>query len=144
MATRSSSQLVRGRLRGPIHPTTGVFRLVGGPGQGHRYLLESNIDWGQDLGTLASYLRARGNPPVRLAYFGAESPSDYGIRWRQLQGCQPARGLVAISVNVAGGLYSSPDPLAPPVHGCYDWLKEYEPIATPGYSILVYIPRPAR
>jgi hypothetical protein len=123
-----------------IHPHYLAYfsELVGGPGQGHRYLLESNIDWGQDLGTLASYLRARGNPPVRLAYFGAESPSDYGIRWRQLQGCQPARGLVAISVNVAGGLYSSPDPLAPPVPGCYDWLKEYQPVASPGYSILVY------
>jgi hypothetical protein len=127
-----------------IHPHYLAYfnEFIGGPAHGHRYLLDSNLDWGQDLGTLARYLRQRGNPPVHLAYFGAESPSDYGIQARQLRGCRPVRGLVAISANVLGGLYASPDPLAPPVPGCYDWLKGFEPVARPGYSILVYeIPR---
>jgi len=33
------------------------FRLAGGPASGYRYLVDSNLDWGQDLKGLASWLR---------------------------------------------------------------------------------------
>jgi len=53
--------------------------LIGGPRNGHRYLADSNIDWGQDLKRLAHYLRQHPNEPVQLAYFGSADPAYYGI-----------------------------------------------------------------
>jgi hypothetical protein len=124
-----------------IHPHYLAYfnEAVGGPARGHQVLLESNIDWGQDLGTLAEFLAGRGNPPVWLAYLGPEKPADHGIRSRPLTGCSPVSGLVAISLNVREGLYHAQGGFGQrPKDGCYDWLKEYDPIARPGYSIVVY------
>ncbi len=116
---------------------------IGGPERGHEALLDSNLDWGQDLTTLARYLEERGNPPVRLAYYGPEPPARYGIRSVPLRGCEPVPGLVAISLNVRSGHYAFPNPLRPPDRDCYAWLDAYEPVARPGHSIWVYeIPGP--
>ena len=90
-----------------IHPHYLAYfnEVAGGPSRGHRYLLDSNVDWGQDLTTLSEYLAERGNPLVWLAYFGVEKPAEYGLRSRRLKGCRPVTGLVAISTNVREGLY---------------------------------------
>ena len=55
---------------------------VGGPKNGYRYLVDSSLDWGQDLPTLRRWLEAdlekdpdRG--PVYLAYFGTGKPHSY-------------------------------------------------------------------
>jgi 4-amino-4-deoxy-L-arabinose transferase-like glycosyltransferase len=114
---------------------------AGGPAGGHRILLESNLDWGQDLTTLARWLRARGNPPVWLAYFGREDPRRYGIQARPLPGCRPVTGLVAISRNVRAGLYQGG--FGAPPAGCFDWLDAYQPVGRAGWSILVYDVPPA-
>ncbi len=52
----------------------------GGPANTHRYLLDSNVDWGQDLGRLADRLKER-YPGERtwLVYQGSALPSYYGI-----------------------------------------------------------------
>lgn len=111
---------------------------AGGPARGHRILLDSNVDWGQDLGTLAEYLATRGNPPVWLAFFGFEKPLDHGIRSFRLKGCRPVHGIVAISANVRAGLYKPFGQMGEPKPGCYDWLDAYEPVALVGDSIFVY------
>lgn len=123
-----------------VHPHYLAYfnEAVGGPSRGYRYLLDSNVDWGQDLGTLARYLAGRGNPTVRLAYFGPEKPEDHGIRSQPLKGCRPVKGIVAISANVREGLYKPRGLLGAPKPGCYDWLKAREPVAYLGYSIFVY------
>jgi hypothetical protein len=112
--------------------------LVGGPANGPRLLLDANLDWGQDVTTLARELDARGNPPLWLALFAVEDPAAYGVRGRPLPGCRPVAGWLAISANVRGGLYAAGDPFATPPPGCYDWLDRFEPVARPGYSILLY------
>jgi Dolichyl-phosphate-mannose-protein mannosyltransferase len=126
-----------------VHPDYLAYfnEAAGGPAGGHRILLESNIDWGQDLTTLARWLQARGNPPVWLAYFGREDARRYGIRARPLPGCAPVTGLVAISRNVRAGLYQTGFGAPPP--GCFDWLDAYQPIGHAGWSILVYDVPPA-
>ncbi|MBW2286728.1 MAG: glycosyltransferase family 39 protein [Deltaproteobacteria bacterium] len=123
-----------------IHPHYLAYfnEVAGGPSRGHRYLLDSNVDWGQDLRTLGEYLAKRGNPPVWLAYFGIEKPEEYGLRSRRLKGCRPVSGLVAISTNVREGLYQPHGHMGIPKPGCYDWLKSHEPVAHVGYSIFVY------
>ena len=112
--------------------------LAGGPSRGDRYLLDANLDWGQDVATLARYLEKEPGAPVWLALHGVEDPAALGIRGRRLRGCAPVTGRLAISANVRRGLYAPHNLLAKPVRGCFDWLDAFEPVARPGYSILVY------
>jgi len=94
--------------------------LAGGPSGAPRYLLDSNIDWGQDLARLGEWSRRNGNPEIHLAYFGTADPAAYGIRYRKLRmvhdfypgapESRPAAGdLVAVSVNLLYGLYTDED-----------------------------------
>lgn len=58
-------------------------RAAGGPANGYRLLVDSSLDWGQDLPALRDWLRAEraggGNAPVYLSYFGSGEPKYYGI-----------------------------------------------------------------
>ena len=61
-----------------IHPHQLAYfnEIAGGPDRGHLQLLDSNLDWGQDLHTLSGWLeRHRPGEPVGLAYFGGIDPS---------------------------------------------------------------------
>jgi hypothetical protein len=123
-----------------IHPHYLAYfnEAAGGPANGRRWLIESNLDWGQDLRTLAGWLLARGKPPVRLAYFGRENPASYVLHTAGVPACQRVPGLVAISANVLQGLYAPQGATWPPSPQCYAWLQGLTPIAAPGWSILVY------
>lgn len=86
--------------------------FVGGPRNGWRWLADSNLDWGQDLGRLARWLNARGNPEIKLAWFGVADPVALGIRCEELPSYEhfsrPAvldAGLYVVSVNQMLGLY---------------------------------------
>jgi hypothetical protein len=55
--------------------------LAGGPGNGYRHLVDSNLDWGQGLEDLAGWLEGRGiEEPINLCYFGTADPRFYQIR----------------------------------------------------------------
>lgn len=59
--------------------------LGGGPANGHRHLVDSSLDWGQDLPGLKAWLdQNAGEAPVFLSYFGLGEPSYYRIRARRL------------------------------------------------------------
>ncbi len=61
-----------------IHPSyLATFNwLSGGPNRGPEHLIDSNLDWGQDLVTLKRWLAAnRPGKPVGLAYFGQVNPN---------------------------------------------------------------------
>lgn len=61
-----------------IHPHYLAYfnRVSGGPDRGSEHLIDSNLDWGQDLVTLGGWLRAnRPGERVGLAYFGQVNPS---------------------------------------------------------------------
>ena len=101
----------------------------GGPSHGPRYLVDSNIDWGQDLKRLKTYLNRQGEKGACLAYFGSALPAYYGIEYDG----PPARGencLAAVSVTPLMGMYVPGDP--------YAWLRKYTPMAKVGYSIYIY------
>jgi hypothetical protein len=62
-------------------------QLVGGPSQGYRHLVDSSLDWGQDLPGVRRYLDQRaGNRPAYLSYFGNGSPDHAGIAATLLPG----------------------------------------------------------
>jgi 4-amino-4-deoxy-L-arabinose transferase-like glycosyltransferase len=123
-----------------IHPhyLAYVNELVGGPRRAHLAFADTNLDWGQDVITLSRWLAERGNPPVHTALFAVESPRAYGAQAFRIAGCRPVHsGLVAISASVLHGI-RSPTLVGRPPPGCYAWLEGREPVAEPGYSILVY------
>jgi hypothetical protein len=59
-------------------------QVVGGPRHGYKHLVDSSLDWGQDLPALKKWLEARGMTNERvlnlyLSYFGTGEPIYYGI-----------------------------------------------------------------
>jgi len=103
--------------------------IAGGPEQGWRWLVDSNLDWGQDLIGLREKLRLLGDPEVNLYYFGTADPDAIGLRHRPYG--SPAPGLFAISATHLAGVYL-PDP---------DFLADFRrlrPIESVGHSIYLY------
>jgi hypothetical protein len=100
-------------------------------GREERVLLDSNLDWGQDLGRLARHLREHQIDYVHLSYFGRAEPATLGIRATPLSGGEPVRDWVAVSVNNLTGLYNDP--------GEFAWLRGREPRAHIGKSIRLYL-----
>lgn len=79
------------------------FNLAsGGPQSGHCWLIDSNLDWGQDLPGLKSYMEKRGIEKVKLGYFGRVDPKIYGIDYA-LAKQEVEDGVYAISVNFLVG-----------------------------------------
>ena len=126
--------------------------FAGGPGRGGRYLVDSNVDWGQDLKGLKRYMDRHGIERVWLSYFGTVNPEHYGIRYDPLPGSPPwwrpvrpdllglerlprMSGTVAISVTHLQGVYL---PLYGATRGYFERYRDIEPAAKIGYSIFVY------
>lgn len=68
-----------------VHPHEVSFfnAAAGGPANGHRWLNDSNLDWGQDLVRLARELERRGEADgATVAYFGGGSPPHHLPRAR--------------------------------------------------------------
>jgi hypothetical protein len=59
-----------------VHPNYLAYfnEAAGGPSQGWRWLVDSNVDWGQDLPGLKGYMDRSGIPRVTLCYFGTADP----------------------------------------------------------------------
>ena len=130
-----------------IHPGyLSYFNLaVGGPGQGHLVLLDSNLDWGQDLYRVPEALAELGHSgPVEMLYFGHVPPQLYGIDYR-LPPPTPVAGVLAISVQyLMGGTYvaSGPDGAMYPIPpGHVAWLRQASPRKKLG-SIWIFDTRP--
>jgi hypothetical protein len=66
-------------------------QLIGGPRNGYRHLVDSSLDWGQDVPGLKEWLDRNGlsnqtRTPVYLAYFGNGNPTYYGVKVERLPG----------------------------------------------------------
>jgi hypothetical protein len=120
--------------------------FAAGPDRGRRHLLDSNIDWGQDLGALKKYLDARGEKQTCLAYFGHADPHVYGIEYT-FPPVQPAPGRCAISANfLAGypyGITYAGDRVLGVRRGLWSWYDRLRPVARVGSSIYVFDVTPA-
>jgi hypothetical protein len=60
--------------------------LSGGPAQGYRHLVDSSLDWGQDLPGLKTWLERHNGQqePVFISYAGSGEPYYYHIRAHRL------------------------------------------------------------
>jgi hypothetical protein len=119
---------------------------IGGPAEGWRYLADSNIDWGQDLPDLGSYMGRHRIERIKTFVFGYDNPYHYlkpgsmdpqtlpsagNTALEHEYRSQP--GIYAVSVNYLTGF------LAP--QGYEDYLADFrrrQPDGRAGYSILIY------
>jgi hypothetical protein len=87
-----------------IHPHYLSYfnELIGGPGRGHLYLADSNIDWGQDLKRLAKYAKNHPDEIIKLGYFGIGMPTEYGFECEELRSFPQFGGKPA---DLTGGTY---------------------------------------
>ncbi len=76
---------------------------AGGAEGGRLHLLDSNLDWGQDLRELKDYLDQNQIDNLKLAYFGMLLPSELGIVYEHPSRRIPQPGWHAISVNYVQG-----------------------------------------
>ena len=84
--------------------------FAGGSRHGYEHLVDSSLDWGQDLPALGRWLdqNSRGERPVYLGYFGTARPAYYGVRAIQLPE-NPAplgAGIYCISATTLQQVYS--------------------------------------
>jgi 4-amino-4-deoxy-L-arabinose transferase-like glycosyltransferase len=109
----------------------------GGPTAGHFHLLDSNVDWGQDLYELRDWINQNSEKrPLFVAYSGVFDPHVMGIdtaRPPEKVDEKPPElppGWYAISVNHLHG-YDDPN-------GPFTYFLNRVPVDRAGYSILIY------
>jgi 4-amino-4-deoxy-L-arabinose transferase-like glycosyltransferase len=127
----------------------GYFNLLAGRDPA-TVLLDSDLDWGQDLYALRSEARARGIDTLAIAYFGMLRQCRHDLpRLTALAPGKPVTGWIAISENYYRDrsffrLHRDPcDPrslykegeVSP---GAYAWLRAYRPVTIAGTSIRLY------
>jgi hypothetical protein len=100
-----------------------------------RILVDSDLDWGQDLLRLSSTLQQKHVDEVSIAYAGSAGLdlTQFSLpRFKQLTPHQPTTGWVAISLLrlKAGGLGFPSD--------SFSWLNAYQPVCVVGRSIRLY------
>jgi hypothetical protein len=116
--------------------------FAGGPENGYKYLVDSNLDWGQDLPGLKEFMDENGIERIKLAYFGFSDPRYYGIDYEYMPGyCIPEpvnvkdeielKGWFAISATLLQGVYL-------PERDLYRLFREIKPAGHIGYSIFIY------
>jgi dolichyl-phosphate-mannose-protein mannosyltransferase len=121
--------------------------LWGGSSQTHKYLTDSNSDWGQQLKSVKQYLDQRGVRDCWFLYFaeGVAEPSYYGITckplptistlWLNLPIEVPTSitGPVLISASNLSGVEFGPGPLDP-----YGQFKLVKPTAVIDSGVFVF------
>ncbi len=120
--------------------------LTGIPPKGYKYLSDSEVDWGQDLGRLAKFLDENNlnKEPVLLSYLGTADPLYYGIKYKPLrfEDLDKLKGIVVISVgNLTLGDWqfrASPDYKSSILKAPLDDVRKKEPLVIIGKSIFVY------
>ncbi|MGQ0641597.1 MAG: ArnT family glycosyltransferase [Gemmatimonadaceae bacterium] len=122
------------------HPDALAYFNVLVPNERGRVLVDSDLDWGQDLHRLRDTTRARGITHLALAYYGSgDRARDVLPALRPLSQHAPDTGWVAISetyyrigaISNAGGRWAI-DTTA------YRWLRGQELVARVGKSIRLY------
>ena len=104
--------------------------------QRYKYLIDSSLDWGQDLLRLKEFVDENNIEEIKVDYFGGSVPSYYipeSKEWHSSYG--PTTGWLAVSAT----FYQS-SKLVGEKEGkwSYHWLDEYVPEKQIGGSILVY------
>jgi len=122
------------------HPLTYFNELAGGPDGGYRWLVDSNLDWGQNLWGLRDWMRAEGVERVYYAHYSPARPQVYDVsadwlppdpRAVPFAPLDPAPGVYAIGATVLQGAYT-------PDVNTFAWFRGREPLARLGHALFIY------
>lgn len=106
-----------------------------------RYVVDSNLDWGQDFKRLEEFVEKNNIEKIRLHYFGGADPEYYlgerFVRWGPEMG-PPESGWLAVSLTELQGRRATPARgYSPKPEERYDWLTQ-EPTTIVGDSIALF------
>jgi hypothetical protein len=102
-----------------------------------RILVDSDLDWGQDLGRLQSFCSRKNIGDLTLGYAGSADVSQLDkLRITPLLPNVAATGWVAVSKTTRALSLAAPGVLG--TGNEYGWLRSCKPVATVGKSIEVY------
>jgi len=120
--------------------------LAGGPANGYRSLVDSNLDWGQTWKELKAYLDMRGIAEVKLSVGGSNDPAIYGIAYEPIAPMKDAPPVLPARFNPAPGVYvlsaNSYQGVGLADANSLDWFRHRQPDAQIGYATFVYTVRP--
>ncbi|MBI1975003.1 MAG: hypothetical protein HYS57_01430 [Parcubacteria group bacterium] len=112
--------------------------FAGGPAKGVHYVVDSNLDWGQDLKRLRDFVLKNGITKIKVDYFGGGNAEYYlGERYERLER-GPQKGWIAVSASFLKSGQGKLNLGLEDEEGFYLWLNAYKPVAKIGYSIYVY------
>ncbi len=127
------------------HSMSYFNELAGGPTNGHRYVVDANIDWGQDLFYLKRWLDAHPEArPLGMAYLSFIHPEHFGIKHRPPPEGPPEGVDLSRSPGKLESLGPRPGWYAMSIHRIhsnsqnYLYFLRFQPVARAGYSIYLY------
>jgi hypothetical protein len=141
------------------HQLSFFNEIAGGPERGSEHLVDSNIDWGQDVLSLQRWLEENpGFDQLQMAYFGSIDPIRAGLSYRlappaprggdaaadtaEPSTAGPRPGHYAISVNFVRGMrfgtFDGQGRQVMALAGDYAYFQQFVPVGRAGYSILLY------
>lgn len=117
--------------------------IAGGPDEGYKHLIDSNIDWGQDMWRLQKWVKDHPQKkPLSIAYLNYieyKSITDLDFPRPPLDPPIDRAGLNPLSLQDFG---PHPGYFAIDVHhlilGPYTYFQRFKPIEKAGYSIFIY------
>ncbi len=132
--------LIAGTVVTLPYPLTFFNEIAGGPAGGYRYLVDSNLDWGQNLWDLRGWLAQQGEAQLYYAHYSPADPAMYGVpveflppdpRAGAFSPWHPKAGLYAIGATVLQGPYA-------PDLNTFAWFRAQEPARRLGHALFVY------
>lgn len=131
-----------GSLRHHPHHLAYFNEAAGGPIGGREHLLDSNLDWGQDLHLVREFMMQQQLDEIGLVYYGTLPAERVGIRFHISRSRAPEPGWHAVSVNYVMGrphLLREPGGRSRPADIMeFAYFHALTPVARLGYSIDVY------
>ncbi len=117
---------------------------IGGPSEGHKYVVDSNLDWGQDLKRLKQWTEKENIDKIYVDYFGG-SDLEYhlGDKYKPWNGTSdpeefPKGNYLAVSATFLQSGRGKPAPTFKSDTDFYRWLDNETLAKRIGYSIFVY------
>jgi len=118
--------------------------IAGGSKNGYLYAVDSNLDWGQDLKRLTTWINENKIEKIYVNYFGGGDPAYYlKEKYMPWWGTNPSadfpkENYLAVSASFLQGGRGVPIKGFKQPSGHYLWLNSYQPITVIGNSIFIY------
>jgi len=114
--------------------------IAGGSNYGYKFVVDSNLDWGQDILRLAQFIEKNNIKEIKMDYFSG-APAEYYIKTAKIDSYNrevPQKGWLAVSATIYMGACKGDKIPCSYGERAYTWLDQYKPVAKIGYSIFVY------